>query len=227
MKKLLLTFLMVLSLTSFAFAQKGNCQREVTVSSKAQAQEIVKQQVAALKGYTSFDAEEVKGRKGTAYKVPVKDGAGNKLYYMVSPFGMVFGPITNDDTKTVCNNGCMQNGNNMNNGCMYGKHGKGKHHNMNCEYSIHNHVDCAVCGKSKNGQNAEPVIVTAEQAKNAAEKYIQNLKGYTIENVESYSNKGQKYIRYRANLKDSNGNLFFIHVHPCGNISGLISYNVH
>ena len=38
MKKLLLTFLMVLSLTSFAFAQKGNFQREVTVSSKTQAQ---------------------------------------------------------------------------------------------------------------------------------------------------------------------------------------------
>ena len=54
----------------------------------------------------------------------------------------------------------------------------------NCPYP-----DCPLCTSSvygpKTGKKGmavgEPVIITAEQAKNAVEKYIQNLKGYYID----------------------------------------------
>lgn len=71
----------------------GNAQ--ATVTTVAQAEEIVKNAVANLEGYSITSTEEVQVNMGTAYKVNVKDAAGNQLYYFVSPFGMVRGPLIN------------------------------------------------------------------------------------------------------------------------------------
>ena len=59
-----------------------------------EAEEIVKQAIANLKGYTITSTEEVQVRRGTAYKVNVKDSAGNQLYYFVNPFGFARGPLS-------------------------------------------------------------------------------------------------------------------------------------
>ena len=61
----------------------------------AQAEEVVKQAIANLKGYTITSTEEIQVRRGTAYKVNVKDSAGNQLYYFVNPFGFARGPLAN------------------------------------------------------------------------------------------------------------------------------------
>ena len=66
---------------------------QASVTTIAQAEEIVKQAIANLKGYTITSTEEVQVRRGTAYKVNVKDSAGNQLYYFVNPFGFARGPL--------------------------------------------------------------------------------------------------------------------------------------
>ena len=107
---------------------------------------------------------------------------------------------------------------NSNNGAYY-----------NCPYP-----DCPLCtggfygpksGKGGKGMAmGEPVIVTADQAKNAVEKYIQNLKGYYIESVESFNRAGRGMQAYRVYVKDGSGNSFFFHVDPWGRVGGPVAY---
>lgn len=66
---------------------------QASVTTTAQAEEVVKQAIADLKGYTITSTEEIQVRRGTAYKVNVKDSAGNRLYYFVNPFGFAKGPL--------------------------------------------------------------------------------------------------------------------------------------
>ncbi|MDE7314172.1 MAG: hypothetical protein K2N11_00535 [Mucispirillum sp.] len=73
---------------------------QITVTTIAQAEEVVKQAIANLKGYTIISTEEIQVHRGTAYKVNVKDSAGNRLYYFVNPFGFAKGPLAD----TVQNN---------------------------------------------------------------------------------------------------------------------------
>ncbi len=74
------------------YGMMNNSQTSVTTT--AQAEEIVKQAIANLKGYTITSTEEIQLRRGIAYKVNVKDSAGNQLYYFVNQFGFARGPLT-------------------------------------------------------------------------------------------------------------------------------------
>lgn len=88
----------------------------------------------------------------------------------------------------------------------------------------HNHYGYM---NGKRGQAmGEPVIITNEQAKNAVEKHIQNLKGYYIESVESFNKKGYGMTFYRVYVKDSSDNSFFFHVDPWGRVNGPTAYTV-
>lgn len=201
MKKILFIAFIILAIGSIAYAQMGRgFKGEVTVTNAAQAEELAKQKAAILSGYTTYSAEEVPVRRGTAYKVSAKDGAGNNMFFFVTPFGGVFGPITEDSAKNINDANCFKNGDCMSMG------GRG------------------MKGMAGYKQQGEPVIITADQAKNAAEKYLQNLKGYSVESVESFSNRGGKYISYRVYVKDGSGNSFYLHVNPWGNVAGLMSY---
>lgn len=199
MKKLLFIAFIVLALGSIAFAQMGRFQGEVTVTSASQAEELAKQKASTLKGYTILSTEEVPVKMGTAYKVAAKDGMENNMYFFVTPFGGVVGPVTETYASDIGMANCMNNKN-----CAFGG------------------PKCMV-GKGFN-QQGEPVIITAEQAKNAAEKTIQGLKGYSIDSVESFSNRGGRYISYRVYVKDGSDNSFYVHVNPWGNVSCLVSY---
>lgn len=201
MKKILFIAFIILAIGSIAYAQMGRgFKGEITVTTAAQAEELAKQKAATLSGYTTYSAEEVPVRRGTAYKVSAKDGAGNNMFFFVTQFGGVFGPITEDSAKNINDANCFKNGDCM---AMGGRGMKG------------------MAGYKQQG---EPVIITADQAKNAAEKYLQNLKGYSVESVESFSNRGGKYISYRVYVKDGSGNSFYLHVNPWGNVAGLMSY---
>lgn len=99
----------------------------------------------------------------------------------------------------------------------------------NCLYP-----DCPLCTSEaygpragKNGKGmavGEPVIVTTYQAKNAVEKYIQNLKGYYIESVEVFNRAGKGMQAFRVYVKDGSGNSFFFHVDPWGRVGGPVAY---
>ena len=99
----------------------------------------------------------------------------------------------------------------------------------NCPYP-----DCPLCtggiygpraGKGGKGMAmGEPVIITADQAKNAVEKYIQNLKGYYIESVETFKKAGVGMQAFRVYVKDGSGNSFFFHVDPWGRVGGPVAY---
>lgn len=107
---------------------------------------------------------------------------------------------------------------NSNNGAYY-----------NCPYP-----DCPLCTSGVYGPRSgrggkgmpmgEPVIVTTDQAKNAVEKYIQNLKGYYIETVETFNKAGRGMQAFRVYVKDGSGNSFFFHVDPWGRVGGPVSY---
>lgn len=199
MKKLILTAFIVLAVGTFAYAQAGRgFKGEVTVKTADQAVELAKEKAASLKGYTINSAEEVPVRRGKAYKVSATDGMKNQMYFFINPFGAVFGPITEATAKDI---GFCDNKKGYAFGCPQGKKG----------------------GK-RFQQQGEPIVVTAEQAKNAAEKYLQGLKGFSIDSVDSYSNKSGRYISYRVYIKDGSSNTFYLHVNPWGNISGLMSY---
>lgn len=73
------------------YGMMGNT--EPTVTTIAQAEEVVKQAIANLKGYTITSTDELQVMRGTAYKVNVKDSAGNQLYYFVNPYGYARGPL--------------------------------------------------------------------------------------------------------------------------------------
>ncbi len=79
------------SMMGRGYGMMNNSQASVTTI--AQAEEIVKQAIANLKGYTITSTEEIQVRRGTAYKVNVKDSAGNQLYYFVNQFGFARGPL--------------------------------------------------------------------------------------------------------------------------------------
>lgn len=96
----------------------------------------------------------------------------------------------------------------------------------NCPYP-----DCPLCTSDayrpragKGMAMGEPVIITANQAKNAVEKYIQNLKGYYIESVEVFNRAGKGMQAFRVYVKDGSGNSFFFHVDPWGRVGGPIAY---
>ena len=55
-------------------------------------------------------------------------------------------------------------------------------------------------------------------------KYIQNLKGYYIESVETFNKAGRGVQAFRVYVKDGSGNSFFFHVDPWGRVGGPISY---
>ncbi len=80
------------SMMGHGYGMMNNSQTSVTTT--AQAEEIVKQAIANLKGYTITSTEEIQLRRGIAYKVNVKDSAGNQLYYFVNQFGFARGPLT-------------------------------------------------------------------------------------------------------------------------------------
>ncbi len=222
MKRILLTIVMVLSLCTFAFANSAKCKSEIIVTSKSQAQEIVKQKIASLKGFTSYDAVELKD-KNTVYKVEVLDASGNKMYYLVFQHGYAFGPLTANDVQKIydkcqfmrhhgCSNEQNCNGQGHNNTCIsknmeecYG----------NCQQNSKN--------KTKNNSMCEPVVITKEQAKNAAEKYLQELKGYTIEKVAVNKRKNAKHESYVVYVKDTENNNFIIRVNAWGRVSSLMA----
>lgn len=99
----------------------------------------------------------------------------------------------------------------------------------NCPYP-----DCPLCTSDTYGPKAgkggkgiamgEPVIITTNQAKNAVEKYIQNLKGYYIESVEAFNRVGKGMQAFRVYVKDGSGNSFFFHVDPWGRVGGPVAY---
>ena len=96
MKKLILTTFIVLALGSFVYAQMGmgGCWSNGTqVTSSAQAENMVKSMIGN-NGWTVTGSKELKLRKGTGYKVEVKNTAGSTEYYVVTPFGLVQGPVT-------------------------------------------------------------------------------------------------------------------------------------
>lgn len=198
MKRLIFIACIILAVASIAYAQMGRgFKGEVSVTSTAQAEELVKQKTASLKNYTLSTATEVPVRMGNAYKVAATDGMGNNMYFFVNPFGAVFGPVIEVSANSISDGSCFKG-----DGCAFGPRGM----------------------MGKGFQQGEPVIITAEQAKNAAEKYLQSVKGFSIESVESFSTKGGKYISYRVYVKDGSDNKFYLRVNPWGNIFGLISY---
>lgn len=107
------------------------------------------------------------------------------------------------------------------------KNGNGEYYN--CPYP-----DCPLCNGIMNGTKGqrggkgsamgEPVVITTDQAKNAVEKYIKDLKGYYIETVESFNRAGRGMTAYRVYVKDGSGNAFFFHVDPWGRVGGPVSY---
>ncbi len=108
MKKLILTTFIVLALGSFAYAQMGmgGCWSNGTqVTSSAQAENMVKSMIGN-NGWTVTGSKELKLRKGTGYKVEVKNTAGSTEYYVVTPFGLVQGPVTSETADNFCNTGC-------------------------------------------------------------------------------------------------------------------------
>lgn len=201
-KVISLITILVLAVTGVAYAQMGRgFKGEVVVKSAVEAETLVKENTAQLKGFTVGTATEVPVRRGNGYKVAVTDGMQNNLYFFVTPFGGVFGPVTENAINSICDGSCFKDGN-----CAMGMGGpKGMR-------------------GGKGYQQGEPVIITADQAKNAAEKYLLGLKGYSIDSVESFSNRGGRYISYRVYVKDGSDNQFYLHVNPWGNVFGLMSY---
>ena len=105
MKKLILTTFIVLALGSFAYAQMGmgGCWSNGTqVTSSAQAENMVKSMIGN-NGWNVTGSKELKLRKGTGYKVEVKNTAGSTEYYVVTPFGLVQGPVTSETADNFCN----------------------------------------------------------------------------------------------------------------------------
>lgn len=200
MKKFILISFIVLVLSSFAYAQMdmGGCwYNEINVTSSAQAADIVKGIIPSKDGYVITNTEEIKHRRGTSYKVSVKNKSGNIEYYVVTACGMTRGPLTLEVANSFCNTGCINN------------YGHGMWHGMKGGKGIH---------------MGEPIIVTDSQAKNAVEKHIQQLKGYYIESVESFNKVGGGMTFYRVYVKDGSGNSFFFYVDPWGRVGGQTAY---
>lgn len=194
MKKIILISFIVLALGSFAYAQMGmgGCWSNGTqVTSSAQAEDIVKGVIAD--GYTVTGSEEIELRRGTGYKVAVKNAAGSTEYYVVTPFGFARGPVTAEVADNFCNTGC---------GYGYGmKHGMGRGYGM-----------------MNNGQAS---VTTIAQAEEVVKQAISNLKGYTITSTEEV--QVRRGTAYKVNVKDSAGNQLYYFVNPFGFARGPLA----
>ena len=158
MKKLILISFLVLALGSFAYAQMGpgmgmGCWASGNgeVTSASQAEDIIKSYLGSENG-TVTGSEAVELRRGTGYKVAVKDASGNNTYYFVTPYGMARGPFSEEVAKDFGKFGFGM------------KHGMG--HGMWHGYGIMN--------------NGEPTVTTIAQAEEVVKQAISNLKGYSI-----------------------------------------------
>ncbi len=206
MKKLILTTFIVLALGSFVYAQMGmgGCWSNGTqVRSSAQAENMVKSMIGN-NGWTVTGSKELKLRKGTGYKVEVKNTAGSTEYYVVTPFGLVQGPVTSETADNFCNTGC---GYGMNYGMGHGPmgHGYGKYHGMGH-------------GQMNNNQAA---VTTISQAEELVKQAIANLKGYTITSTDEIQvHRGNAY---KVNVKDIAGNQLYYFVNPFGYIRGPLT----
>lgn len=198
MKKIILISFIVLALGSFAYAQMGmgGCWSNGTqVTSSAQAEDIVKGVIAD--GYTVTGSEEIELRRGTGYKVAVKNAAGSTDYYVVTPFGFARGPVTAEVADNFCNTGC---------GYGYGmKHGMG--HGMGRGYGMMN--------------NGQASVTTIAQAEEVVKQAISNLKGYTITSTEEV--QVRRGTAYKVNVKDSAGNQLYYFVNPFGFARGPLA----
>lgn len=194
MKKLILISFIVLTLGSFAYAQMGmgGCWSNGTqVTSSAQAEDIVKGVLAD--GYAVTGSEEIQLRRGTGYKVAVKNAAGSTEYYVVTPFGFARGPVTSEVADNFCNTGC---------GYSYG-YGHGMGHGY---------------GMMNNGQAS---VTTIAQAEEVVKQAIANLKGYTITSTEEI--QVRRGTAYKVNVKDSAGNQLYYFVNPFGFARGPLA----
>lgn len=199
MKKLILISFIVLALGSFAYAQMGmgGCWSNGTqVTSSAQAEDIVKGVIASKDGYAVTGSEEIQLRRGTGYKVAVKNAAGSTEYYVVTPFGFARGPVTSEVADNFCNTGC---------GYGYG-HGMG-HGMMGRGYGMMN--------------NGQASVTTIAQAEEIVKQAIANLKGYTITSTEEV--QVRRGTAYKVNVKDSAGNQLYYFVNPFGFARGPLA----
>lgn len=206
MKKLILISFIVLALGSFAYAQMGmgGCWSNGTqVTSSAQAEDIVKGVIASKDGYAVTGSEEIQLRRGTGYKVAVKNAAGSTEYYVVTPFGFARGPVTNEVADNFCNTGCGY-------GYGYGIHGMGHgmgHGMMGRGYGMMN--------------NGQASVTTIAQAEEIVKQAIANLKGYTITSTEEV--QVRRGTAYKVNVKDSAGNQLYYFVNPFGFARGPLA----
>lgn len=154
MKKIILISFIVLSLGSLAYAQMGmgGCWNNgaVQVTSKSQAEDIVKGIISSKEGYSVASSEEIQLRRGTGYKIAVKNAEGNTEYYVVTPFGYAKGPLTAEIADNFCNTGC---------GYGHGMGHKMRHGMMN---------------------NRQVSVTNAAQAEEIVKQAIADLKGYKI-----------------------------------------------
>lgn len=204
MKKLILISFIILALGSFAYAQMGmgGCWSNGTqVTSSAQAEDIVKGVIASKDGYSVTGSEEVQLRRGTGYKVAVKNATGSTEYYVVTPFGFARGPVTSEVADNFCNTGC---------GYGYGmRHGMGRgmHHGMMGGYGMMN--------------NGQATVTSIAQAEEIVKQAITNLKGYTITSTDEI--QVRRGTAYKVNVKDGAGNQLYYFVNPFGFARGPLS----
>lgn len=203
MKKLILMSFIVLAFGSFAYAQKGmggcwsNGTQAASVTSSAQAEDIVKGFIASKDGYAVTGSEAIQFHRGTGYKVAVKNAAGSTEYYVVTPFGFTRGPLSAEAADNFCNTGCgygYSTGHGMGHGMM------GYNHGMN------------------NGQIS---VTTIAQAEEVVKQAIANLKGYTITSTEEIQIR--RGTAYKVNVKDSAGNRLYYFVNPFGFAKGPLA----
>ena len=203
MKKLILISFIILALGSFAYAQMGmgGCWSNGTqVTSSAQAEDIVKGVIASKDGYAVTGSEEIQLRRGTGYKVAVKNAAGSTEYYVVTPFGFARGPVTSEVADNFCNTGCGYGyGYGMGHGMGHGMMGRGY-------------------GMMNNGQAS---VTTIAQAEEIVKQAIANLKGYTITSTEEV--QVRRGTEYKVNVKDSAGNHLYYFVNPFGFATGPLA----
>lgn len=199
MKKIILISFIVLALGSFAYAQMGagmgmGCWAagNTQITSASQAEDIIKSYLGTGNGTVS-GSEAVELRRGTGYKVAVKDDAGNTSYYLVTPYGMARGPFSEE----VANN--------------FGQFGFGMRHGMGHGMGH---------GYGMMG-NTEPTVTTIAQAEEVVKQAISNLKGYTITSTDEL--QVMRGTAYKVNVKDSAGNQLYYFVNPYGYARGPLA----
>ena len=72
------------------------------------------------------------------------------------------------------------------------------------------------------GTNSNTPVITESDANVKVNEYIKNLKGYKLNNIETFQSR-RGHTAFIANVEDSSGNKFIIKVSPYGHIRGPIA----